>query len=199
MAPRIDTSGLLIIDMQNDFVQPGAPLCVVGAAATVPRIRRVLDRFRAQSRPVFHVVREYRADGSDVEAFREQRFLDGPKAVVPGTLGCESVPELASIEGEYRIVKKRFSAFMNTELELLLRRLRVAELIVTGTQYPNCVRATVFDAVALGYAVTLITDAASAQTEAVALANIWDIAQVGVRCFTTEQFVGVQEVAAEPG
>jgi nicotinamidase-related amidase len=41
--------------MQNDFVLPGAPGCVAGAAATVPRLREVLDWFRTKRWPVFHI------------------------------------------------------------------------------------------------------------------------------------------------
>ncbi|MDD2335956.1 MAG: isochorismatase family protein, partial [Geobacteraceae bacterium] len=66
---------LIIIDMQNDFVLPGAPACVKGAFATIPRIRKLLDYFRTKGLPVFHIVREYRPDGSDIEITRRDRFL----------------------------------------------------------------------------------------------------------------------------
>jgi nicotinamidase-related amidase len=80
---------------------------------------------------------------------------------------------------------------MGTPLDLLLRRLGVDELVVSGTQYPNCIRATVLDAVCLDYAVTLVTDACSAQTDAVAQANIADMAAIGVDCRTARQFLGI--------
>ncbi len=180
---------LLIIDMQNDFVLPGSPVTVAGALATVPRIRRLLDAFRARSWPVMHITRAYRADGSDVEAFRRDAFLRGPQYLLPGTPGAQIVPALAPVPGEHVLVKPRFSAFMGTPLDLLLRRLGVQELVVSGTQYPNCIRATVLDAVCLDYAVTLVTDACSAQTDAVAQANIADMAAIGVDCRTVQQFL----------
>lgn len=180
---------LLIIDMQNDFVLPGSPVTVAGALATVPTIRRLLDAFRARSWPVLHITRAYRADGSDVEAFRRDAFLRGPQYLLPGSPGAQIVPALAPAPGEHVLVKPRFSAFMGTPLDLLLRRLGVDELVVSGTQYPNCVRATVLDAVCLDYAVTLVTDACSAQTDAVAQANIADMAAIGVDCRTERQFL----------
>ena len=183
-------TALTIIDMQNDFVLPGAPMCVAGGEAVVPNIRRVLERFRERALPVFHVVREYRADGNDVEITRLEGFRAGGGYCVPGTKGCEIVDELKPIEGEYRIVKKRFSAFMNTELDLMLRRLGVGRIVVCGVQVPNCIRATIFDGVSFGYEVTLVTDAAAAQTEEVARANIYDIANIGVACVTAEEFLG---------
>ena len=184
-------TALLIVDMQNDFALPGAPQCVAGAMAIVPNLKRVLDRFRARGQPVFHVVREYRADGSDIEATRLPGFLAGRRYCVPGTKGCEILDELRPVAGEYRVVKNRFSAFMNTELDFMLRRLGADEIVVCGIQYPNCIRATIFDGVALGYSVTLVTDATGAQSEEVARANIRDIANIGVACVTTGQFLSL--------
>ncbi|MDD2320849.1 MAG: cysteine hydrolase [Geobacteraceae bacterium] len=180
---------LIIVDMQNDIVLPGAPACVAGAFSTVPRIRRLLDHFRADGFPVFHVVREYRADGSDVEITRLESFLSNRRYVIPGTKGCEIVEELKPLPGEHRIVKQRFSAFMNTELDFMLRRLGTTHLVVCGTQYPNCIRTTIFDAVAYGYHVINITDATSAQSSGIAAANILDIRNIGVKCVTTDEFL----------
>ena len=178
---------LLIIDMQNDIVLPDSPYRVDGAYSTIPNIVKVLEHFRKKGHPVFHLVREYREDGSDIEQFRYRDFVAGKKYVVPGTPGCEIVKELTPVEREYRIVKNRFSGFMNTELDFILRRLTITDLAVTGTQYPNCVRATVLDAVALGYNVTLVMDATSAATPEIAEANIVDIRNIGVRCILADE------------
>lgn len=185
-------SALLIVDMQNDFVLPGAPMCVGGGMAIVPNLKKVLDAFRRQSLPVFYIVREYRADGSDIETTRLDGFLTEQSYCIPGTSGCDIVGDLTPLEGEYRIVKNRFSGFMNTELDFMLRRLGVSDIIVCGIQYPNCIRATVFDGIALGYNVTVVTDATGAQTDEVARANIVDIANIGITCVTTEKFLQVK-------
>jgi len=177
-------TALLIIDMQNDFVLSGAPQYVNGAEKIIPKLKKVLGHFRSNSLPVFHVVREYRADGSDIEAFRLRGFLSRRGYCVPGTKGCEIVNELCPVAGEYRIVKNRFSGFMDTELDLILRRLGISKIVVCGLQYPNCIRATIFDGVSLGYEVTLVTDATGAKTEMIAKANIRDIHNIGVTCIT---------------
>jgi len=179
---------LIIVDMQKDFVLPGAPACVAGAYETIPKIRETLDLFRGMQWPVFHVFREYRADGSDIENIRLKGFLEEERYAVPGTEGCEIVDELKPVAGEYRIVKNRFSAFMNTEVDFMLRRLDVRHIVVCGTQYPNCIRTTVFDGVSFGYHVTLLTDATSAQTPEIAEANKQDIANIGVECITLDEF-----------
>ena len=97
--------------------------------------------------------------------------------------------ELAPVEGEYRVVKNRFSAFMNTELDFMLRRIGVTQLVICGTQYPNCIRTTIFDAIAHGYPVINVTDATSAQTPQIAEANITDLKNIGVECVTLREFL----------
>lgn len=179
---------LLIVDMQNDFVLPGSPVTVAGAQVTVAAVRRLLDAFRARGAPVVYAIRAYRADGSDVERFRREAFLARP-CLVPGTPGAQIVRELAPALGELVIVKPRFSAFMATPLDLLARRLGITTLVLCGTQYPNCIRATAMDAVALDYTVTLVTDATSAQTPEVAAANLADLAAIGVRCVTADAYL----------
>jgi nicotinamidase-related amidase len=189
MSKKVLDCALLVIDMQNDFVMPGSSIRIAGAKATVPVIKKVLTGFRNVGLPVFHAVREYRPDGSDIEITRLDNFLEKNKVVVPGTRGCEIIEELKPIPGEYRIIKNRFSAFFMTELDLMLRRLGIEHVVICGTEYPSCIRTTVFDAVAYNYFVTLITDACSAQTPEVANANIKDIKDIGVECLTAAEFI----------
>jgi nicotinamidase-related amidase len=188
MKEQTGNYGLLIVDMQNDFVLPGAPMQVAGADKTIPNILEALELFREQNRPVFHVVRHHRADGKDVEHVRQQEFLEKGGYAVPGTPGCEVVEPLGPLPGEYVIVKVRFSAFMNTELHFILGRLGVNHIVVCGTQYPTCIRMTVFDGISYGYRVTLLTDATSARTPGIAESNILDIRNIGVRCITVAEF-----------
>jgi nicotinamidase-related amidase len=180
---------LIVIDMQNDFVLPDAPARVAGANATIPRLAEALQAFRKMGWPVLHVFREYREDGSDIEITRLRGFLERQRYCVPGTKGCEIVDQLKPQPGEYCIVKKRFSAFMRTELDWMLRRLGIDHIVVGGTQYPNCIRTTVFDGIAYGYRVTVLTDACSAQTQEISESNVRDIANIGVECVTVTDFL----------
>jgi nicotinamidase-related amidase len=183
-----ESYALIIIDMQNDFVLPESPIRVAGAYATIPRIMEALDLFREMNWPVFHVIREYRSDGSDIEITRLKGFLEEKSYVVPGTKGSEIVDQLTPAPGEYRVVKPRFSAFMNTETDFMLRRLGIDHIAVAGTQYPNCIRTSIFDGVSYGYHVTLLTDACSAETPEIAESNIRDIRNIGVECLTVAEF-----------
>ncbi len=189
MEAEAKSCALLIIDMQKDFVLPDGANPVAGAAAIIPYVQKTLEYFRGKQWPVFHVIREHRPDGSDVEITRLKNFQDQGPYAVPGTRGWELVDELKPLPGEYRIAKRRFSAFMSTELDFILKRLGIAHIVVCGNQYPTCIRCTVFDAVAYGYHVTLLTDATSAHSVEIAQANIRDIQNIGVLCRTVEEFL----------
>jgi nicotinamidase-related amidase len=169
---------LLIIDMQNDFVCEGAPMQMPGAKSVIASIRQVLEVFRNKGYPVFHVVRVHRGDGSDVEIFRREIFKSVP-FVVEGTKGSDIIDELQPLQGEYIIRKNRMSAFMNTDLDLLLRSLGIDTVFITGIQTPNCIRTTVFDAAAYGYLTYLVEDAVGARDTTVHNANISDMANIG--------------------
>jgi nicotinamidase-related amidase len=171
---------LLIIDMQNDFVLDNMPLQVAGARMVIPKIQAVLAEFRKRPLPVFHVLRVHRPDGSDVEIIRQELFARSPFAV-GGTRGAAVIDELTPQTGEYVLTKTRMSAFIGTELDLMLRTLGVTTVYVAGIQTPNCIRTTVFDAIAYNYPVVLIDDATGAVSDEVHRANVRDMQNIGVR------------------
>lgn len=89
---------LLIIDMQNDFVREGALLRVAQAKSVIPKIREVLEAFRAKNLPVFHILRIHRNNGSDVEITRKDLFSRHPFAVA-GSPGAREIDELKPLPG----------------------------------------------------------------------------------------------------
>jgi len=177
-------TALLIIDMQNDFVGPGAPLRVAGADGIIEPISTILTRFRERNLPVIHLLRVHRTDGADVEHFRRDLFAKTPFAVA-GTRGAEVIDPLAPLPGEYILSKTRMSGFFGTDLDLLLRSLGIGRIVVLGIQTPNCIRTTVFDAMAFGYETYLVSDATAAATGEIHEANIRDMAAIGVRILAT--------------
>jgi len=181
---------LLIIDMQNDFVLEGKPLRVAGAKAVIPKIQSVLSEFRKRSLPVFHVLRVHRPDGSDVEINRKELFARAPFAV-EGTKGAAVIDEIIPLKGEYVIPKTRMSAFIGTELDLMLRTLGISTLFICGIQTPNCIRTTVFDGIAYNYPVVLIDDATGASSDEVHRANIRDMQNIGVRIVKSGEVPGL--------
>jgi nicotinamidase-related amidase len=180
---------LIIVDMQNDFVLPGAPACVAGAQATLPKIREALTFWHQLSWPVIYLYREYRRDGSDIEVSRLESFLQNKRFCLPGSEGAKIVQAIAPQPSDYQVMKNRFSGFMDTELDFILRRKRVESIAVCGTQYPCCVRSTLVDGLCYGYHVTCLTDATSAANEDVAAANVRDLQDMGIRCIAVAEFI----------
>lgn len=174
---------VLVIDMQNDFVLPGAVLCVAGAQATIPTIQDLLAHGRAKGWHIVHVIREHRYSGCDVDMPRVPLFADGKQGYcVPGTKGWEIVAGLEPQQGDIIVSKRRNSGFFQTELDLVLRRLGVKTVVLAGTQYPNCVRGIAVDAMSYDYNTVVCTDACSAKTPEVAEANIFDMQNMGITC-----------------
>jgi nicotinamidase-related amidase len=184
-----DARALIIVDMQNDFVLPGAPACVAGAFATLPKIGEALAFWRQKAWPVIYLYREYRRDGSDIEVTRLESFLRGTRFCLPGSEGAKIVQAIEPLAGEFQVMKNRFSGFMDTELDFILRRQNVESIVVCGTQYPCCVRATLVDGLCYGYHTTCLTDATSAQSEEVARANIRDLENMGIHCVSVGDFI----------
>lgn len=179
---------VLVIDMQNDFVLPGAVLCVDGAAATIPAIQDLLKYGRSKGWNIVHVIRDHMPSGYDVDAPRIKLFTNGKSGYcLGGTKGAEIVDGLKPETGDIVITKTRNSGFFNTNLDLVLRRLGVKTVVIAGTQYPNCVRGTAADAMSYDYETIICTDACSAKTKEVADANIFDMKNMGIQCLSLDE------------
>ncbi len=175
--PHYDRCALLVIDTQVDFTEGGANP-IAGTAAVVPEIAALLEAFRAAGRPIVHVVRLYA--GEDVDRVRRTLISAGAPIVAPGSAGSEIVPALLPagaepidferlLAGELQEIgpseaamfKPRWSAFHRTPLEAHLTSLGVDTVVLAGCNFPNCPRATAFDASQRDYRVLLAADAIS--------------------------------------
>lgn len=184
-------SALIVIDMENGFIDESAAHCIRFARSTIPACVRAVDTARAKDIPVFFVKRIYRADGSDIELTRYQSWKEGGRAMTPASSGRNSAeaPEgLRPKEGDYTIIKPRWSAFFHTELDLILRRLDIRTVILIGTTTPNCVRTTCYDANSLEYNVVVLEDCCSSQTEEIQRVNLEDMQRMGALILDSTAF-----------
>ncbi|MFI3289994.1 MAG: isochorismatase family cysteine hydrolase [Rikenellaceae bacterium] len=188
MASEDADVAVLVIDMQNDFVLPGAVLCVDGAYPTIPDIQKLIAHGRSKDWPIIHIIREHRITGVDVDAPRIPLFKDGKTGYcVTGTKGAEIVEGLTPEEGDIIVSKRRNSAFFETELHMVLSRMGIKTVVIAGTQYPNCVRGTAADAMSHDYETVICLEACSAKTPEVAEANIFDMRNMGIKCISLEE------------
>ncbi|WP_035386908.1 cysteine hydrolase family protein [Ferrimonas senticii] len=165
---------LMIIDMQNDFVDPAGRAVVAQAQATVATIAKLLSHWRQQRWPVIHVLRRHHSDGSDSEVFRRHAPV-----CVADSWGAIPYPSLEPQSGDWVLYKTRFSAFYRTELEQLLATHGIDSLAICGTQLPNCIRGTVMDGLYRDLQITIVEDACSAQNQQIASNNIIDMRNMG--------------------
>lgn len=186
-------AALLLIDMQNGFIEPASALCVAGAKGIVPACARALDCLRRVGVAIFHVRRAYKADGSDVEPCRFHAWLAGgrPLSTACDDAGSLNWPDLLTpVDGDRVMVKPRFSAFFDTPLHDILSREGIDTVVLAGTNTANCVRSTCYDALSLNYNVIVIDDATASSSDEVQRANIADMRSVGA------QIVSVAELEA---
>ncbi|ORJ55820.1 cysteine hydrolase family protein [Geothermobacter hydrogeniphilus] len=143
---------LLVVDMLNDFVLAGAPLEVPRAREILPALRQRIAAARRDGLPVIYICDAHAADD------REFSRMGWPVHAVRGTPGAEVVADLAPQTGEAVVAKTSYSGFHATDLESLLQKLDVEELVLTGCVTNICILYTAADAVMRGFHVRVPTD-----------------------------------------
>jgi nicotinamidase-related amidase len=153
-------TAMIVVDMQNDFVAPGAPMETPAARAMVPNLARTLKFCRDVGIRVIYTTHAHRGDGSDMGLFDDLWPPIASRAgLVDGTSGIEIYPDLAPAPGEHVIKKHRYSGFFGTDLDIILREWGIDTVIVSGTTTENCCHATARDAMFRNYRVVFLSDA----------------------------------------
>ncbi len=138
---------LLVIDMLNDFVLPGAPLEVPATRTILPAVQSRLAEARNRGVPVIYICDAHRPD--DPEFAR----MGWPPHAVKGTPGAQVITELAPLETDPVVEKTSYSGFHHTGLEGILQSLGVTDLVLTGVVTNICILYIAYEAVIRGYQV----------------------------------------------
>ncbi|GAA1560189.1 cysteine hydrolase [Kribbella lupini] len=153
-------TAVLVIDMQNDFVEEGAPLEFPEGRRIVPAIQKVLTAARAREMPVVYAAHVHRPGGADLGIHRElYPPVAAGEALVDGERGVEILPELTPRPGEPVIKKHRYNSFYATDLEIILRGLGVETVVLTGMTTECCVLGTARGALERGFRSVVVADA----------------------------------------
>ena len=113
---------LIVVDMENDFVAAGAPMETPAGRAMLPNLKRAINFCREVGARVIYTTHVHRRDGCDAGMFATLWPPIGAKAgLVDGTKGIEIYDEIAPKPGEIVVKKHRYSAFYNTDMEIILR------------------------------------------------------------------------------
>ncbi|HET9357852.1 MAG TPA: isochorismatase family cysteine hydrolase [Nitrososphaeraceae archaeon] len=162
---------LVVIDVQNGFVSKGGSYDLLGMDTSnyrqvIPRIRELIELCRENSIPVFYTQAVRESSGIDLltrthkilPKSREERIMKKP-ICVRGTWDADIVADVAPRPGDHVVIKRRDSAFHDTEIKVWLSSLGIDTLIFSGIDTSICVETSLRDAFNLGYDVVLIADA----------------------------------------
>ena len=162
--------GLLVVDMQNGFVSEGGSYDLLGMNTEeyrkiIPKTKELIDFCRANLIPVFFTEAIREPSGIDLltrvhrllPVTREER-LKVP-ICVRGTWDAKTIDEIRPEDSDHVVIKRRDSAFQDTELRVWLQSEGINTLIICGVDTSICVETSLRDAFNIGYDVILISDA----------------------------------------
>jgi nicotinamidase-related amidase len=165
-------AAILVIDMQNHFVDPAGSAFIPGTAAILPNIVRMIHSFRNAARPVIFTKHVHHPGLTDAGIMAW--WWDG--MCLEGSMESEIHPDLRPAPEEKVILKHRYSAFYNTDLETVLRCLKIEDLVITGVMTNMCCESTARDAYYRDHRVFFTADATAALNEEMHLASLLNLA-----------------------
>jgi len=165
-------SALLVVDMQQFFLDPASPTFACGGVAVIPTVKRLIAAFRQAQRPVIFTRHVHHPD--DLDSGIMGWWWKGK--CVEGSPESEIHPELAPGPGEKVVFKHRYSAFYNTDLETVLRCLKVEDVVICGTMTNMCCESTARDAYTRDYRVFFVADGTGTINEEMHLGTLVNLA-----------------------
>ena len=195
----------LVIDLQNGFMEPGAPVEVPEARSIVDNVNRISAAVREGGG--LNVFVRYTTPGEGDPAwpvFYERMGMASAAhkaAFTPGAHYWQLWPELHVRPEDAVIEKCRFSAFTPgaSGLDAMLRGLGIDTVIVTGTLTNCCCESTARDAMQLNYRVLLAADANAALSDEEHAATLQIMAMVFADLHSTDELVELMKVPAPAG
>lgn len=161
-------SALMVVDMQYFFLDPQSPTYTCGGDAILTTIQKLIAAYRRIQRPVIfsqHVHHPDRIDAGIMGWWWEGMCVEGSPE-------SEIHHAIAPLPGEKVIKKHRYSAFYNTDLEVILRGLGVEEIVMTGIMTNMCCESTTRDAYFRDYRVFFLADGTGSINEEMHLASL---------------------------
>lgn len=183
---------LIVVDLQNDFLAEGGVFDKIGKDVAalghiVPRIAELASAARRTGVPVVFVrYSQSPWTESEVQLEQRRRGRANERVCGEGTWGAEFY-QLQPSETDVVVTKHRYSAFLGTDLAVLLRSLRVKTLVLTGVATNGCVEATAREGFMNDYYVVVVDDACATFSAPAHLASLDNIRDAyGVVCRAAE-------------
>lgn len=167
---RKGSAAVLVVDMLNDFLTPGGKMVLEGSGILIPPMRELLEKAREASIPIIYVNDSHRPGLKEDREFKKRA-----EHCIEGTWGAQVIDELKPEKDDFVVLKRRFSGFYETDLDLTLKDLGVETLMVMGVVTNICVRSTIHDAFFRGYRVIVPKDCVMATGEREQESSLYDI------------------------
>jgi ureidoacrylate peracid hydrolase len=163
-------TALLVIDMQNAFVAPGAPIEVPAAREIVAPINRLAAALRSRGVPVIWVMHQNQEGGRDWAGFFDAFVAPGKREQAAAALEAGSRlqalwPQLEVAPNDLRVAKNRYSAFIKNDFQKTLHERGIDTLLIAGTKTNVCCECTARDAMMLDFKVVLLSDCTAALSD----------------------------------
>jgi len=172
---KMKKEALLVIDMLNDFVEEGAVLEVPSARKIIPQIKKRIEEARKKQIKVIYIC--------DAHQKNDKEFQSWPPHAISGTRGGEVNEEIKPQKRDFIVKKRRYSGFLGTDLDLLLRELRIEKIYIVGILTNICVFFTAAEASMRDYEVIVYADSVTTISERdhrFALAQLRDVLKIKV-------------------
>ena len=162
-------TALLVIDMQNFFVEQGQALEVPTARKLAPNINKLAQATRASGGTVIWI--QMTLNDTDLDRWSVFLPANGSRTrfqpVADGEYGHQIWKEMAVMPEDLIVQKLRFSAFIqgSSDLQKILSERGIDTLIITGTLTNVCCESTARDAMMLNYRILMVADANATITE----------------------------------
>lgn len=179
-----EKSALMIIDMQKFFLNQKSPTFTCGGLAIISNIKKLISDYRKLKLPIIytkHIHHPNRIDAGIMEWWWKGMCIEG-------TPESEIHDDIKPNQKEKIILKHRYSAFYNTDLETVLRCLKVEDIVITGIMTNMCCESTARDAYYRDYRVFFIADATGSINEEMHLASLLNLA-FGFAYVTTTEYI----------
>ena len=160
-------AALIVVDVQNDFVSSQGSAGkrgedVSAAMAMIPNLTGLIDEARKIGLTVVYI-RTTHSEWTDTPSWiYRSTQKSGLSTCREGTWGAEFYDGIAPLPSERVVIKHRYSAFINTDLNTVLKARNIQSVLVCGVATNVCVETTARDAYMYDYYVTMIDDCSAA-------------------------------------
>ncbi len=156
---------IIVVDVQNDFCHPDGAIGRAGAPtddamAMLPTLQRLLDAARANGTRIVWL-QTIHEDATDSDPWRGRSLNKSADICRKDTWGIDFT-EVAPLPDEPIVIKHRYSGFVNTRLDSVLRTFKAETLIMTGVSTNVCVESTARQGFMLDYHIVFVDDCCAA-------------------------------------